>query len=298
LGREQIPAVVVGVPLDKLPANVTCVSGRLFREGPVAELVLGSELARRLHLKTGDLLPPFYRSSRGEHVSKVVGIFHSDATVWQANVMFTSLQAAQAIFDQPGQATAFLVNCRPGYEDSIRQQIMRTIMFGTGDPDRQLRPRVVSRQEMNAVLQGNLLYRAGIFNVHFVIIFVVGILVTLVTSGFGLPERRREIGILKATGWQTDEVMLRSVLESLVLSLLGAAAAILLAYIWLRGLNGVWIASLFLDGLDTRPGIPVPFRLAPIPALLAVLISLAMVMTGTLYATWRAATVSPCEAMR
>jgi hypothetical protein len=42
----------------------------------------------------------------------------------------------------------------------------------------------------------------------------------------------------------------------------------------------------------------VPFRLVPVPVLLAFLIALVVVMTGSLWSTWRAATTPPREAMR
>jgi ABC-type antimicrobial peptide transport system permease subunit len=142
------------------------------------------------------------------------------------------------------------------------------------------------------------MHREGVFNLHFLLAFVVGILVILVNSGFGLPERRREIGILKATGWQTDEVLLRSAVESFLLALAGASLAVILAFVWLKWLNGYWIASIFLTGVDAAPGFRVPFRLTPIPVLLAFLIGLTVVLSGTLYSSWRAATAAPIEAMR
>ena len=132
----------------------------------------------------------------------------------------------------------------------------------------------------------------------FVLAFAGGIPILLVTSGFGLSERRREIGILKAIGWQTDEILLRSLVESLLLSLAGASISILLAFIWLKLFNGYWIASIFLTGVDAAPSFRVPSQMTPVPALLAFLFSFVLVMSGTLYSTWRAATAEPMEAMR
>ena len=126
----------------------------------------------------------------------------------------------------------------------------------------------------------------------------MGIAVVLVTSGFGLGTRRREIGILKATGWQTDEILLRITVENLVLCLAGASLAIILAYVWLAWLNGYWVASVFLAGVDMAPSFKVPFRLTPVPALLSFVVSFVVVMSGTLYTSWRAAIVPPMEAMR
>ena len=50
--------------------------------------------------------------------------------------------------------------------------------------------------------------------------------------------------------------------------------------------------------MGAAPDFPVPFRLTPVPALLAFVLSLAVVLSGTLYSSWRAATASPREAMR
>jgi ABC-type lipoprotein release transport system permease subunit len=38
--------------------------------------------------------------------------------------------------------------------------------------------------------------------------------------------------------------------------------------------------------------------MAPVPVLFAFLLSLVLVMSGTVYSSWRAATVAPIEAMR
>src|SRR4030095_16962462 len=126
-----------------------------------------------------------------------------------------------------------------------------------------VRPRVTAREDLLALLPRGLLHREGVFNLHFVLAFVVGILVLLVTSGFGLSERRREIGILKATGWQTDEILLRGVVECVCLCLAGACVALLLSWGCLHFFNAYGIAAFFLAGVGTAPDFPVPYRLAP-----------------------------------
>jgi ABC-type lipoprotein release transport system permease subunit len=298
LGVDNEDAVVVGMPVEKFPPAVSCVQGRLPRPGKRNELVIGTELARRLKLHVGDLLPPFYHNSKGDRISEVVGLFDSDVSLWQARLILTSFDTAAEIFDQPDLATDLLVECRPGYQETVASRLQRDVALSPGFANAPLRTRVTSREELQAIIPAGILHRGGIFNLHFVLAFAVGIPVVLVTSGLGLSERRREVGILKATGWQTDEVLLRGAVESLVLSLAAACLAVILAFVWLQWLNGYWIASLFLNGVDTAPALRVPFHLAPIPALLAFLLSFVLVMTGTLYSSWRAASVAPLEAMR
>lgn len=296
LGQERVEVVVVGVPASRFPTSISCLDGRLPEPGKMNEFVIGTELARRLRLKSGALLPPFYHNPHGEHVSKIVGVFESDVSLWQSNVMFSTFETVEKVFAMEGMATDFVVRCQPGYESSVSRAIRKKAVIAFTDSRVQLT--INSRMELAALLARGQFHQEGIFNLHFVIVFVVGILVVLVTSGLGLSERRREVGILKATGWQTDEVLLRSLVESLLLSVAAASVSILIAFLWLRVLNGFWVASIFIPGVAAIPSLTVPFRLTPVPVLLAFVISLSVTMTGTIWSSWRAATVSPEEAMR
>jgi ABC-type antimicrobial peptide transport system permease subunit len=254
-------------------------------------------LARRLNLKVGSVLPPFYHSRSGEHTSEVVGIFRSDVSLWQARLIVTSFETAAQIFDQPDLATGLMVYCFPGgYQEKVQRALLRdlTLNLSTGTA----RARVVSREELAALVPQGPLRREGIFTLLWVLAFAVGILAIMVTSGYGLSERRREIGILKATGWQTDELLLRSLVESFLISLSGFSLSVVLAYVWLRLLNGYWIAGVFLSGVDREPSFRVPFRLLPVPVLLAFLLAFVVVMSGSLFSTWRAAIAAPRAAMR
>jgi len=296
LGSMRIPAVVVGIPGDRLPASTSCVEGRLFAARD--ELVMGAELARRLGVGVGSPIPPFYRNRSGDRVSTVVGIFRSDLPFWEANLLFCSFETASAIFDQEGLATSFLVTCEPGYGDAAEAAIRRLPPFDDGGPHGPVAPVVTSREDVQALLPRGLGHLEGIFQIHFVLAFAVGIPLLMVAAGLGLTERRREAALLKATGWMTDEVLLQSMVESLVLSLLGASTAVLLAYVWLDLLDARGIAGIFLPGAQPAPAFRVPFRLAPVPALLGFAVSFAIVSTGTLYSTWRAATAAPALALR
>jgi ABC-type lipoprotein release transport system permease subunit len=298
LGKERVPAVLVGLPPEHFPSWSAAMEGQLPRQDGRHELVIGTTLARRLELKIGSTLLPFYRNRRGERLSRVVGTFKPDAPLWQASLILTTFDSAATIFDQPGLATDLLVSCRPGYQDVISRTLERDLMFTTSSESGPVRLRVTAREDLQALLPRGLLHREGIFQLHFLLAIVVSILVLLVTSGLGLSERRREIGILKATGWQTDEILLRGLVESLALSLTGACVSLLLAWVWLRIFNAYGIAALFLAGADLAPDFTVPYRLTPVPVLLAFVLAFAVVFGGTLYSSWRAATTPPREAMR
>ncbi|MHC4136809.1 MAG: ABC transporter permease [Planctomycetota bacterium] len=298
LGKENIDVVVVGLPAGRLPANTRCVKGRLFEPGVPNELVLGAELAHRLRLDVGSVLPPFYRNPAGERVSTVVGLFRADLPIWEANLMFCSLETGGAIFDQRELVTGFLIECEPGFREAVKVSVLQLSDLADDDAHGPVAPVVMSQEDLRSRLPQSLRHMEGLFDLHFVLAFAVGIPLLMVTSGLGLSERRSEAALLKATGWMTDELLLRGMVESLVLCLLGASLAVLLAWGWLDLLNGKGVAGIFLPGAEVSPTFRVPFRLVPVPALLGFIISFTLVATGTLYSTWRAATTPPALALR
>ena len=304
LGKKDVEAVLVGLPQEELAEAITgatigkVIEGQLPRTEPggAPQLVLGSALAKELGQQIGGVIPPILRSSRGEKTPRIVGIFRTDSSMWQSRVVLTTFETAAELFDQQGLATDLLVHCRAGQPAEVSARIVREVR-GVGD-ETGIGCEVILRSDLESLLPVGLGHRAGVFNLVFVVAFAVAILAILVISGFGLAERRRTIGILKATGWQTDQVLLRGLVEHLLLGLIGATASILLAFVWLKWFNGFWIAGVFVSGLEISPGIPVPFVLAPVPVLLAVLIACLLVTVGSVFSTWRTAVTSPAEAMR
>ena len=126
------------MPYSSACRRIVFALGRLRRgrvcRGPGPgrnELVLGSVLARRLGLKVGSPLLPFYHSSRGDHISRVVGVFKPDGPLWQSNLMLTTFDTAADVFDQHGLATDLLVSCRPGYQDAVTRRSNETLSFPT-----------------------------------------------------------------------------------------------------------------------------------------------------------------------
>jgi ABC-type lipoprotein release transport system permease subunit len=298
LGKAALNAVVVGVPPAQWADRARVVDGRVFAAGATHELVLGAELARRLGITVGAQVPPFYRNPAGERIATVVGIFAAEQPVGAANVVFCSLETAAIIFDQRGLVSDFVLDCAPGDARAIKSAVLRLETLGDRDDHGPVAVAVLTRADMRALLPRSLRHLDGIFQILFVLAFAAGIPLLMVASGVGLAERRREAALLRATGWMLDELLLRGLVESLVLCLLGASLAVLLAALWLGPLDGLGLATIFLPGAEPAPAIAVPYRMAPAPALLTFAISFAIVGAGTLYSTWRAATGLPARALR
>lgn len=299
LGRDDVPAVLVGLPVDRWAASgTTLLEGRLPAAGPSNELVVGAALARRLALTVGARIPPFYRNDAGERVSTVVGIFRSDLPLWSGSLVLTSFETAAEVFAQRGLASGLLVTVDPAQRHDARRAIARLGRLGTDDAHGPVFARAISREDAEALVPSQVLHREGVLTLHWLLVFAVGLPLVLVTTGAGLAERRRETALLKAVGWGTDDVLLRALFESVMLSVAAAALAILLAALWLGPLRAAGVGAVFLPGVYAHPVVDVPYRLAPVPLLLASLLAFVLVTVGSLASTWRAAAAPPAEVLR
>ena len=285
-------ATLVGIFPENLPQSIRLTRGRVL--GEKGDVIVGEGLAKEFRLQPG---VRFSLSINTSKLLRVAGIFDSSTTIWGANLILMSFEDASEFFRIKGKATDILIYTRPGYAPFLAREIQERI--GTSKPDQAEPPlRVQHKTLVRRYFERGFNYKAGVFTALYTVAFALAIPALLVVSGFGQTERRKEIGIIKATGWQTQEVMEMVVLENLVISLTSAPLAILSAVAWLKLFNGAFVAQFFIAEIGLMAPFPVPSRFLPLPCLFAFIFAIVLTMVGGLYSTWRVATVPPVEAMR
>ena len=287
LGRTYLGdslAVVVGIPAGELPPSVECVEGKPFSSR--GEAVIGVGLARHFNFSVGHA---FMLGGVNGRMLKITGLFKADSSIWASDLIFIPFEDASDIFKTGELATDFLIYVRPGYTPAVAETLKK--IEGASF-------RIQSKELVKQYFNKGFTLKGGIFTALYTVAFALAIPALLVSSGFGLSERKKEIGILKATGWQTSEVLEMVVFENLIISLSAAPLALLIAFLWLKGLNGLFIAQFFIAEIGLFPPFNVPARFLPVPAFLSFFFSLVLTMVGSLYSSWRAAVIPPAEAMK
>lgn len=111
-------------------------------------------------------------------------------------------------------------------------------------------------------------------------------------------EERREIGILKATGWETSDVILMKFWEGMVVSFSSFIVGLILAYVHVF----FGSAALFEPVMKGWAVLYPEFRIVPFINFyqIATLFFLTVLpyTTATVVPSWRAATVDPDAVMR
>lgn len=275
-------AVVAGIPSGEIPSSVECIEGNPFKNR--GEAIVGAGLAGHFKFGVGH---SFVLGAKGKML-KITGLFRAGSTIWASDLIFMPFEDAAEIFGAGDTATDLLVYARPGYVPAVAEALKKLDMPF----------RVQSKDLVRQYFNKGFTLKGGIFTALYTVAFALAIPALLVSSGFGLSERKREIGILKATGWQTSEVLEMVVFENLIISLTAAPLALLIAFLWLKGLNGLFIAQFFIAEIGLSPPFAVPARFIPLPFFLSFFFSLILTMVGSLYSSWRAAVVPPAEAMK
>ncbi|MEB2309852.1 MAG: ABC transporter permease [Candidatus Brocadiaceae bacterium] len=277
--------VIVGIHKEDIPEPVTCISGRVFEN--TNEVVVGHELAKYFHLNIGD---QFSMRCQQRKVFTVVGIFSADSGIWGASMIFMPFNDAGALFGKENVATDIQIYSLPGHNSEIATDLY--------DIFQNEAYRLQDKQMIELYVKKGFMLKEGVFSALYIVAIALGVPAILVTSGFGLSERKKEIGIMKATGWQTLEVLELISFEQFLISLLGATIAIVLAILWVGGFRGAFIAQFFIAEITMLPKFALPARFLPLPCFISFFFAFLLTMVGSIYSSWRASTVSPVVSMQ
>ena len=253
--------------------HLKLVDGRWPNADAEPVVMIGSLSAELLHKKIGDTLEIEGRQFR------VAGIFESSAVVENGAVLMTLTQAQQ-VTDKPGKVNVLNIKLDRHASEADVEEIkahVRATMPGFA---------AITSGEL---VRNNAIVRISkaMSNATILIAGLVGALVVFNTMLMSVNERKRDIGVLLALGWQRRTIVELVFCESVILTLAGGAFGIA------AGIGITW----GLEHMDLMRGkIDAVYS---IPFLLAVLgLSILIGMVGGIYPAFNAARLRPSHALR
>jgi ABC-type lipoprotein release transport system permease subunit len=287
--RDKFIAVL-GVDAKHVPRTLEMERGRV----PTAkgEVAFGRTAAEYLGMNIGSR---FSITRSSDQVFEIVGLFRSHANIRNADLLLMGFRDACELFGIRDKATDLMVYTRPGYE-----KIVDAIVRASEQDEKSGLPalRIQTRDVIKHYSQRGFNIKAGVFTGFYCLVFALAIPSIGVISGFGQSGRRREIGVMKALGWQTPEVLQMVALENLVISVISVPLVLAVAAVWIYLLNGAGITAFFIANQGILIPFQVPARIVPVPLVLAIMMAVILTMVGSTYSTWKTAVVPPWEAMR
>ena len=269
-------------------ANYTLIATTEYRN-KAGTVAIGNGVSRVLDARKGDLMP--LKGSDGAYMTfEIADVLSSQSELVSSDLVEMSETDFRRLFE-----------IKKGYFTDVTLQVRNKKELNTvADKIKRLLPdsRPILRDEIARTYDAVFDWRGGL------LIFVMAgavlsfaILAWDKASGLSVEEKK-EIGILKAVGWETSEVLIMKSWEGTVISLSAFLMGTLLAYLHIFFASYVFFEPVLKGWSVLYPH----FRLIPHidPYHIAALFFLTVVpyTAATIIPSWKAAIVDPDEVMR
>jgi ABC-type lipoprotein release transport system permease subunit len=280
---------VVGLDREALIALKPVVKGDIPKAS--GEVVIGEGIAKAFAIEPGIR---FTLATNNRKVFKPTGTL-SASCLWSSDVMIMHLKDANEFFRMKDYTSQLLVYAASEPATPLMRSIVNDLRKQHAfDPGLHIEDRARTHDRLWYGYE----HKRGIFIVLYIIVFALAFPAFLVTSGLGMRELGKEIGVLKAVGWRTWEVLEKVALENLLISLTAVSISILFSMAWIKGLNGMLIAQFYVAEVGMFPTMDIPSRYLPAHALFCFFFALGVTLIGSLFSAWQKAWVPPSALMR
>jgi len=208
-------------------------------------------------------------------VYRIIGIFQTGDAFEDGGAVLP-LDEAQQLLGKPRQVSLFYIQLK---DPELEERFSRRVEKVMPDLDLSGTANFADKQIMGDALKGTVWAVAGLA-------IVIGGVGMMNAQLMAVYERTREIGVLKALGWQNRRILWMIFGESLIVCLAGGLLGVALGYLALIALSD--FAQLF--GASTAT-----ISSSLILQAFAVVFTLGLV--AGLYPAWRASLLEPVEAM-
>ncbi len=252
-------------------------------------ITIGEGIARTRRIAAGDFFP-VQGADGGMRLYQVAKLLPSESSLVSSDLLLMAEEDFRGLFNIPRHLVTDLVLtvANPSELATIARKISQTL------PD----TRSIIKEEVARTYDALFSWRSGILIVILVSV-VLSFLLFAWDKASGLSaEEKQEIGILKALGWETSDVLFMKFWEGMAVSFSSFLAGVLLAYLHVF----YTASSLFQPVLKGWSVLYPDFRLTPFVSgyQIVTLFFLAVVpyTVATIIPAWRAATVDPDAVMR
>ena len=299
--------LVAEATVSRLASNI--VSGEL--DLGRRSLVIGADMARDLELSVGDKVSVLSerhlrkmreQEKKGKETAippdeyEVRGIFDAGHYEFNSLFVFISLDRAQALFglednDEIHNLTVAIRD--PFHAADVAQELQQRLGLGY---------RVSTWMEQSSIMQAVAVEKNMMFYILFFIVLVAafGITCTLITF---IMMKTREIGLMKAIGASSGQIMRVFLAQSIIVSTLGVLAGFGLGLLavsyrndflhFMRRTTGAQLFPADVYGFSQLPALIVPMDLVIIGGG-----SLLICLLAAAFPAWHASRLNPVEALR
>jgi putative ABC transport system permease protein len=276
-GSGETNVVVRGIgPMGlEMRPNIKIAQGRWFQEGQ-HEIVVSESVAKRFdHASMGD------KVMFGKSPWTVVGIFDASGTAYDSEI-WGDINQMRSDFDRPGYSSAILRATDDVAADSLAKRLV---------DDQRIKLDGLIERAYYAKQTSSGMVIQWIGTIVAIIMAVGSSFAAMNTMYAAVAYRGREIATLRVMGFNRPSILTSFVFESLLLSLIGGAAAVVL----MLPFNGLTTGT---SNMMTFSEVVFQMRMTPIIVATAVGFAAFMGLIGGIAPAWHASRQNILNALR
>ncbi len=235
-----------------------------------SEALIGDQLAAQLHISPGGTL-----RVKG-HSYRVAGTY-SSGILFEDSGAVLGLKEAQQLTERPGEETNVIVRLSPDTSAGAAAKAIEHSFPGT-------QAITNPQQALRAGANGTLISKAILVIVAIAII--VGVIGVMNTMAMSIAERKGELGLLSTVGWTPGRIATLILGEGIAVSVLGAAAGLVVGVIGGDLLVKALGVSSYVSPSVTAWGLG-----------RGLLVGVAIGVLGGIYPAWRVTRMTPLKAL-
>ncbi|MGD8544301.1 MAG: ABC transporter permease [Candidatus Bathyarchaeota archaeon] len=300
--EEEQTSIVVGVEQSKLPLLFPTISfevGTFVSESDNIGIILGNEVVRSSNKdnifanlgQTVKIMHQIYEEQKIVAVQRsfvVRGILNyiGSGVVPVDQMVFISTSAANNLFNRGGDFDGiYVVTENPDFNEEVRLQIEE--IYGSDII-------IISPQSIANTIQqisASVYLFINVVAMVSLLVASVGIITTIQTS---MMERIREIGLLKALGFNRRLILSLFLCEAMIIGILGGSLGVTFGVGLSHGLSALLGTSFRFEGFSLQLVPVIDLRNLLFTGTLCVALS----MLSGFYPSWRASQLNPVAALR
>ncbi len=269
-------------------------AGRFVDANSNDTIVIGKGIADLLGANVGTVLSILTESNDMKRYS-VVGIFDSESSIYNADMIIMNLNQARDFFNVPDdRVTDMMVYVSP-VDASTKAAVVSIVA-------RQISAlpscRVLTKDVLLDAQEKTYGDRSGFFSIVWYIVLVSAAIIAFNQTVVVGHESKFEIGLLKALGFSTSDVIKVRLMESLVLGTLAGAIGLTVGIVYDAVLGAPVLRDFMLGWANLYPSFPVPIYISAQTLLFTFAVTIVPLLFATVIPSWLNATVDPDIAMR
>ncbi len=257
-------------------------------------IVIGKAVADLLGANVGSVLTILTESNQARQYL-VAGIFSSESGIYSADMILMNINEARVFFNLPEDKVTDLLVYVSDVDPTTKTSLVNLVAREISDLPN---CRVVTKDVLVKAQETTYGDRSGFFSVvWYVILISVAIIAFNQTVVVG-HESKFEVGLLKALGFSTSDVIQVRLIESLILGTLAGAVGLTVGILYDSVLGAPVLREFMLGWATLYPGFPVPIFISSQTVLFTFAITIVPLLFATVIPSWLNATVDPDIAMR